>query len=539
MLWMTICCWLSALALMSAYGQEQNSASKSELSRADYYVGKLEAEARKHGDKSFKLGHESKEAIKRVTELGARYPADPQVQKLLQRVKAAVPWHFQETDKPAVPDKTVDPPEKTSDAAADNSKVPPNDVSRADYFLRKLEEKVRKSRGAAFPLRYEEEEALKRIKKLKEQYPDDAKVEEMFARARRALLASKGEVVQIGQEMLAFRENEQRLKKVFAAEADQAWQLLRDNTLASPTTLRQPFPSPSHRDVGVEEMAKRHVILEEFIYPANEFSDLGRQFVAVGSGTRGYYYVELSNRAWLGAYEAIRRYRRLVNRDLPPDTKWTVLGRVIGLELMVPQAGKEKNASVAWGWSVEIVAIYIPGCTLAVADAQHPEGGHFAGEERLQEIKAPMYTVTSVPADVTPEKLIEIFSFAIREKNYDLYLDCIDPERRKTNKALSLCSYHWEWHQERFAKFYVHIVVEPATIRVIKGFDADNELESFFLSEQDKANIASSSEPVVEQAQVTTRAYDERGRQYGSPKPFFLKRINKGRWYITSYAQPF
>ena len=42
-----------------------------------------------------------------------------------------------------------------------------------------------------------------------------------------------------------------------------------------------------------------------------------------------------------------------------------------------------------------------------------------------------------------------------------------------------------------------------------------------------------------EGSNVGILAYDERGRQYGSPKPRYLRRVEKGRWYITNYAQPF
>lgn len=146
--WTTGWCWLCFFLIASAYCQEQNSASKTEWSRADYYVAKLEAEARKHGDKPFKLGYDSKEALKRVADLSAKYSADPQVQKLLERAKIAVPWYFQETgSKQVEPDKPVtQPPEKkpqdktTNDKQPDDNKAgdkaPHNEVTRADYFLK-------------------------------------------------------------------------------------------------------------------------------------------------------------------------------------------------------------------------------------------------------------------------------------------------------------------------------------------------------------------------------------------------------------------
>ena len=62
-------------------------------------------------------------------------------------------------------------------------KAPPNDVTKAEHYLKKLEDHARRARGAAFKPGYEDNEALKRIKELKEKYPDDPAVETLFARA--------------------------------------------------------------------------------------------------------------------------------------------------------------------------------------------------------------------------------------------------------------------------------------------------------------------------------------------------------------------
>jgi hypothetical protein len=101
--------------------------------------------------------------------------------------------------------------------------------------------------------------------------------------------------------------------------------------------------------------------------------------------------------------------------------------------------------------------------------------------------------------------------------------------------------YHWDWHQYRFANFYVHITVDKAKVRVLKGFDQGNRLEDFFLSSEQKEAVKKISEDLVEEATVFSKAFDERGRQYGSPKPHFLRRVggSKGRWYITNFPQPF
>ena len=60
-----------------------------------------------------------------------------------------------------------------------------------------------------------------------------------------------------------------------------------------------------------------------------------------------------------------------------------------------------------------------------------------------------------------------------------------------------------------------------------------------FLDDDQKEKIKEISGELVEQVVVTSRAWDERGRQYGSPKPHYLIRRDHGRWYINNFEQPF
>ncbi|NQT85781.1 hypothetical protein HQ560_03395, partial [bacterium] len=256
-------------------------------------------------------------------------------------------------------------------------------------------------------------------------------------------------------------------------------------------------------------------------------------------GARGYYFVELSNRGWLGAYEAVKRYRRFVNRDVPEGMKWTLVGKITGIELLVPRAGKKKIGPAHWGWRVEPVAIWVPERTFAVVDPDLELGGKFAGEDRVEEIKGPLYTVKEIPPDVTPKRLVEIYAAAIQDKNYKLYTECIDPARRKGKYGSDLLMYHWEWHQHRFATLYCRVTVGEPKITTIQGFDEASSAEGDFLTKEDKEKIRKHSGPLVKAAELKTTAYDERGRQYGSPKPRFLKKIEDGRWYIMNYKQPF
>lgn len=420
-------------------------------------------------------------------------------------------------------------------------RAPANDISKAEFYLKKLEDKAERMRGQPFKMGYDETQALERIKTLKEQYPNDPKVEELFQRAQKAVMGSKGDFIEITPDMLTYRQNEKKFKDLFAAEGEKQWAEFKTKILAAPGTITKPFPPPSVRDASIESLKGRYVILEDFEYPTNQFIDGGQEYVFVGTGTRGYYWVEIANRGWLGPYEAVKRYRRQINQDVPEGGKWTIVGRITGVRFLIPQAEKKKTIAAFWGWCVEPVGVYVPGVTFALSTAEMEEGGVFAGEENMERVKGPLYSVRDIPPDVSPERLVEIFATAIKEKNLDLYRQCIDPRRQAGPRAGSLLMYHWDWHQYRFANFYVHVVAEKANIRALKGYDDANRLEDFFLSDGQKETVKKISEDLVEEATVFSKAYDERGRQYGSPKPHFLRRVggSKGRWYIVNFPQPF
>jgi hypothetical protein len=432
-------------------------------------------------------------------------------------------------------------PASASPGGTTLQQAPPNDVSKAEFFLKKLEDKAKRMQGQPFKMGYDETQALERIKALKEKYPNDGKIDALFKRAQTAVMGSKGDFIEITPDMLTFRQNEKKLKDLFAQEGEKQWAGFKKEILASPGVLDKPFPPPSVRDASVETLKGRYVILEDFEYPTNQFIEGGQEYVFVGSGARGYYWVEIANRGWLGPYEAVKRYRRQINQDVPEGGKWTLVGRITGIRFLVPQAEKRKTMAAFWGWCIEPVALYVPGVTFALSVPEMESGGAFAGEENLEKIKAPLYSVRDIPPDVTPERLVEIFAAAIKEKNLDLYRQCIDPRQQTGPRASSLMIYHWDWHQSRFANFYVHVTVDKAKIRALKGYDQSNRLEDFFLSADQKETVKKISEDLVEEATVFSKAYDERGRQYGSPKPHFLRRVGgaKGRWYIINFPQPF
>ena len=217
--------------------------------------------------------------------------------------------------------------------------------------------------------------------------------------------------------------------------------------------------------------------------------------------------------------------------------EWTVLGEITDITMEVPEAGEQKVGSAVYAPVVEPIALYVPGHVIGLYDPESETSGRFVGEEEVAGIKESWYTEKSVPEDVTPERLVEIFRQAIKEKNYELYEDCIQPERRQNPTQESLLLYHWDLHQERFHGEYVHanVVPEATKITVVKGYSDESGLESYFLSKEEQAGIAARYGEKVEYASVQTVSFDSSGKQLGSPVRRNLIRTNGGRWYVRDY----
>ncbi|MBQ7555459.1 hypothetical protein IJS98_03275, partial [bacterium] len=133
----------------------------------------------------------------------------------------------------------------------------------------------------------------------------------------------------------------------------------------------------------------------------------------------------------------------------------------------------------------------------------------------------------------------EIFMIAIREKNYDLYLQCIQPERLEGVYGAANGDYFWDLHQERFHREYVHATFGKAKIEVIKGFDDTNDLKNFFLDANQQETLKKTGGEKVEQATVESKAWNKDGRQINQPVLHRLQRKGSGRWYVLDYALRF
>ncbi|MCR5813692.1 MAG: hypothetical protein K6G15_04285 [Desulfovibrio sp.] len=408
--------------------------------------------------------------------------------------------------------------------------APVDEVRKANIFLTDFEKEVARADGTETRF-FNKQEALSRVQRLAQQYPDDPAVQELVRRTKSALMRSKGNYIEITEEMLAYKNREATLREKLRQMNQTAWQEL----LAKTTPITTVFPAPVPEKSDLEQYYGKYILLPEVRYPENQFIGATGEFIHVGKPSSGYYFLSLEGRNWLGPYEAIRRYRSLVDSSLGDNLKFAVLGKITGLVMESPEAGREKHSPFVWGWVVQPEAIYAGDRVLAVYDAASETSGTFVGEDKVEEMKASWYSVKSIPDNVGPKELMEIFCTAIKEKNFALYKECIYPARSESEQGSSLLRYHWDLHQARFRDEYVYVVFDEPKITVLKGHDASNDLENFFLDDSQRATLDKINGEREEMAIVMSRAYDQNGKQRGSKNSHELRRKGNGRWYVNTY----
>lgn len=406
-------------------------------------------------------------------------------------------------------------------------------IGWAEGHLRAFEAEVARAGGGSRRIWREKDTALRQVQELCRKYPEDPEVKALYRRASLALKKSKGDFIEILPAMIQYLENENRLRSVIADESRKAWNKL----LASHSDIiTRIFPSPDYRKVEFEDLEGKYILLSSVLYPRNQFYGGTGEYIHHGKPSSGYYYIDIGGRDWLGPYEAVKRFRRMVDTSLEDVTEWTVLGRITGITSEIPQAEKTKTGSFHTGWVVTPEALYVPGHCMAYYDANHENSGQFTGEKKVAEIKDSWYSYRTVPGNVTADGLMTIFMTAIKEKNHDLFIECIDPTRREEAADLQ---FHWDKHQRRFHGEYVHATFSKPEIKVIKGLDDDGDFETFFLNETDLSSLKKAAGDKVEEAVLKSRAWDKNGKAVGSPKPHILRRTNGGRWYVHNYPGRF
>ncbi len=411
-------------------------------------------------------------------------------------------------------------------------------ISQATHYLEEYEKEIARAMGATNYTFRNKEDALERIKILVEFAPDDERVKDLFSRARACVKGGVGNVTDVDTKFTQYLVNEEQIRERYAAISEKAWKEICEKYAAD--TLEKSFPTPDYKAVDIEDMIGKYVILDEILYPDNQFYGVTGEYIYTGKRSTGMYFLKIDGRQWLGPYEAVKRYRNLVDTTMNEVRNWSVIGKIVDFTGEIPEAGEKKIGSVVMAWVVEPVALYVPGHVLAVPEEYDGNTGKFIGEEDVEAVKDSWYTVKSVPDDVEPEQLVEIFMAAIKEKNINLYRECIDPERRETALQLEMLDRHWEFHQERFHGEYVHanILSDKTKITVIGGFD-ENSGDNFFLSDEDIAQMKETMGEKVTEAIVYTAAFDKNGKQLGTPAGHTMIKNGDGRWYITTYEVRF
>lgn len=416
-------------------------------------------------------------------------------------------------------------------ATAAPQKAPQKDLGFADYYLKEFEAEVKRAGGNANTLFRNKNEALNRIQALMKSYPEDPAVLALYERARAALMMSKGNYQQITPAMVAYLNNEKELREKYAKLSADKWQQLQQGR----ELITKVFPSVDPLKNSIEtDPTNKTIVLPGVKYPDNQFVGASGEYIVVGKPSTGFYFVNISGREWLGPYEAIKRFRREVDGSLGESLNLTVLGKITGPAMEIPG---NRRMNLAWGWVVEPEALYIDGHIVATFDPNHDKSGSFIEEDKVAAIKEGWYTEKDVPQDATPERVMEIFLTAIKEKNYDLYRKCINPERYATETAESLLRYHWDLHQQRLHGEYVHATFSDTKITVAKGHDDKNDLENFFLDDNQRDHLIKMQGEKLEHATVQSQAFDANGKQVGSKNTHKLIRKggDKGRWYVDDY----
>ena len=393
------------------------------------------------------------------------------------------------------------------------------EIGQADYYVKEFEKEVALQHGGEKMVWRSKNDALRKVQALKEKYPDDPEVEALFQRTKTALMKSKGDYTEVHPEWVAYKKKEEELRKTVSEIGDREW----DRFLSShKADIIPAAPIPNPDSVSIADVRDKYVLLENVEYPSNQFYGLTGEYLWQGKPSLGYYFINISERNWLGPYEAVKRFRRTVDSSIGDTVRFTVLGKITEVVAENPDPAKKKIGVPHLGWVVMPVALKVPGHVSAFYKEAADSSGYYAGEDQIKQIKEGWYSIKSIPANVTPEKLMEIFMTAIKEKNFDLYMDCINPDRKVGPRAPDQVRYHWDLHQERFQKEYVHATFDKAEIKVIKGFDNSDETENFFLDDEQRAILNKTQGEVVKQAIVNSRAFNENGKQIGSPHPHVL-----------------
>lgn len=408
----------------------------------------------------------------------------------------------------------------------------PAEVARMRYELEKVEHAAKISAGKPFDWSESERKIFRQLQEFAQKYPGDEKVKALIERGKVAYQASGGNRFVITEEMLAYRDRGEKIESAIGSAADKAWAALQEEQKA--LLIEKPFPAPDPLDVDETEMIGKRVLLEGIRYEEQLFVENGCNYVAAGDPTKGCYFIAGSSQRFNALFEAMRRYRTAVKETLPAE--WSFVCELNGPEMLTPGGGGGgalggggEGFSSHVGWTANPIAIYIPGTLFVSLDETHDQGASFAGEAELSNLLS--FSITEIPDKVTPEGLVRLYVVAVKEKNFDLHIECHDPSNRHHPGQIQTLRYYWEMQQKGLEREHAHAEpVEVGKIRVVQGGE-DKGLDSFF---GDPNKGGKKALPKIERVTVSVQLYNADGIQTVRPRLVTLNRKEGGRWYIES-----
>ncbi|MCB1208087.1 MAG: hypothetical protein KDK97_02110 [Verrucomicrobiales bacterium] len=408
----------------------------------------------------------------------------------------------------------------------------------AKNYVETFEAEVKRAEGKPVGETYAKREAMRRVAELMKEFPDDPRVVDFKSRLRDAIMGGKGDTVVITEEMLAYLKTEYEALEVVSSAGSKKWAEILHEQYDDFDHVVPAFPAVDPESVDVDDQIGARLLLSGFDYESNVFSNGGKQWVAVGSASQGFYFVDTSSSRFVQCREAVKRARSQALGSLSPEasSSWLILGEVTGVNLLVPGGGENTALQAYTGWEVEPLAVWVPGTLTAYPTAD--QKGSYAGEEELMKAQEKARKPQTVPVDVTPADLVRLHLAAIKEKNEKLYLETIHPQLREGPRALSHLQFVYDVTLRRLHTTFVH--AEPFEVGPVVTLEGeptgDEDLEKLFLDDQDQAANKALESRHVEGVLVRVKRYDAKGRQVESVHRMALERspdVEGNRWFLV------
>jgi hypothetical protein len=233
-------------------------------------------------------------------------------------------------------------------------------------------------------------ESKDRIDFLLKKYPGpfaDAMLEDW----NRVMECLRGKKIELTDKDLEYRALGAKRKEIARQEAEKAWADLRKEATG------QAFPVP---DVSDRAKVVGNVIELPQVTFRDMVNDLGQAFMAIGSSSDGYYFLELGTPELFRFYNVMIRYKGQINPTMPE--KYRYLARVKDDMQMITVKGKAHT-----GLMLELVAVMCGDDECCVDLRLEPP--KFAGEDQLSSFEP-----ITLDASATPEQVIEAMIRAIK-----------------------------------------------------------------------------------------------------------------------------